>query len=84
MHKVTVLDSLYATMFVSYLTDDQAIALSRENKLPAHIKKCDKVAPGTGNAGNDLEFQAEYDGYQTYWSDFRKLMNSIDIYEDCK
>lgn len=83
MHfKVTVHDSMFANLFEARLSEDHVKALSRANELKPFIKTIKQVAPGTGNTGDNLEYDATYDGHTCSWKAFRTLMNSIDIYED--
>ena len=68
--KVKVLDSYTRVMFTAELTDALAHVFTLREQIKPHIAKSTLVEPNQGNAGNNMEYLVEYDGYCITWEHF--------------
>ena len=74
--EVKVLDQYTRVMFVAKLTDSWVHILTMRDQVKPHIKKVTPVTPGTGNGGDKLEYDVEYDGYFVAWENFAAIGNA--------
>ena len=75
MIEVKVVDSVSRVMFTAKLNDNWVHILTMRDLVKPYIKNIGKVAPGTGNAGDNKEYEAEYDGYFVAWENFAAVGN---------
>jgi hypothetical protein len=75
--EVKVLNSLNDVMFVANVSYIYVTAFA--DKVKPHVQSISKVPPGSGNCGDNLEYQRFYSGQAIYYTDFRTLMDNIDI-----
>ena len=75
--EVKVCNSLNDVMFVANVSYIYTSAFSQ--KVKPYVAKIEKVDPGTGNCGTQMEYLAEYSGICIYYTEFRALMDNIDI-----
>lgn len=72
--RIKVINKVGDIMFEVMMPDKYIHLLTISGqKITPYIKNAKKVPIGTGNAGTSLEYEAEYDGYQVKWEDFRPL-----------
>lgn len=69
-HKVTVVDSYLAYMFVAYVTRASIDQLKGDLK-PLAVSQT-RVPDGTGNTGAYKHIREEYDGMYILWDDFEQ------------
>lgn len=75
--EVKVLNSVNDVMFVANVSYIYVTAFA--DKVKPHVISIKVVPPGTGNAGAVLQYLRTYSGQAIYYTDFRKLMDNIDI-----
>jgi len=75
MIEVKVVDSLNSVMFTAKLTDSWVHILTMRDLVKPYIKNVTKVAEGTGNGGDNKEYNVEYDGYYVTWDNFADVGN---------
>ena len=75
--EVNVCDSIHNIMFIAQVDDIYVNAFYP--KMKPFTSTIKMVAPGTGNCGDNNEYQATYAGNAIKYTDFVKLMNNIDI-----
>lgn len=75
--EVKVTDSIHNVMFTATVSYIYVTAfMPHIRPFTTSIKQ---VEPGTGNTGKSLEYFATYSGQCMYYTEFRKLMDNIDI-----
>lgn len=75
--EIKVVNSLNDIMFVANVSYIYTNAFSP--KVRSYIANIIKVEPGLGNCGDSMEYSATYDGLCMYYTDFRAIMDNIDI-----
>jgi hypothetical protein len=73
--EVKVVDQYTRVMFTAQLGDIFAHSLANDEHIKPYIKKVTPVAPGTGNGGDNLEYDVVYDGYFVAWEHFAEVGN---------
>ena len=75
--EVKVVNSLNDIMVVANVSYIYTSAFM--DKVKPYVSNITKVAPGTGNCGDNLEYLRKYSGNCISYTDFRELMDNIDI-----
>lgn len=73
--KVKVTSTEYDVMFVAEIDDKYISPFAKHCRQ--YVTNTVKVKPGTGNTGDNLEYQATYSGVDIPYPQFVRLMNSI-------
>lgn len=73
--EVKVLDQYTRVMFTAKLNAAWVHILTMRDQVKPHIKKITGVVPGTGNAGDNLEYDVVYEGYFVAWEHFAAIGN---------
>ena len=73
--EVKVLDQYTRVMFTAKLSDSWVHILTMRDQVKPHIKKVTPVKPGTGNGGDNMEYDVVYDGYFVAWEHFAEIGN---------
>ena len=73
--EVKVLDQQTRVLFTAKLSDSWVHILTMRDQVKPHIKKVTPVAPGTGNGGDNKEYDVVYDGYFVAWEHFAAIGN---------
>jgi hypothetical protein len=73
--EVKVLDQYTRVMFTAKLSESWVHILTMRDQVKPHIKKVTLVPEGTGDSGDKLEYNVEYDGYFVAWENFAAVGN---------
>lgn len=73
--EVKVLDQYTRVMFTAKLSDSWVHILTMRDQVKPHIKSVTPVKPGTGNGGDNMEYDVVYDGYYVAWEHFAEVGN---------
>ena len=73
MIEIKVKDTFQNVMFTAKLNDTWIHILTMRDLINPHIKNIKLVTPGTGNVGESMEYDVEYDGYYVTWETFSRI-----------